>query len=1561
MSAFLLILVQCLLSSTSSERIGYGTTNIALLKPAYQSGVGYGGGPEHAVDGGTSGTFTDGSCTHTTSPAEDDPWWYVDLEEAFEIDRVVIFNRQDCCSNRINPFNLHIGDNSDVTANPKVGGDWSFSSGQAQLIIPVNGTRGRYVGISAPGSSRVLTLCEVQVFVVQITNLALRQPAYQSSVSWNGPPGLAVDGGRGGAYHDGSCTHTDTEDSPWWYVDLGGTQEVDYITIFNRLDCCSDRINYFNVHIGDNRDVAANPKVGGDWTFAQGEAEKTIQVNGAKGRYVGIILPGSNRVLALCEVEVYGMWRCPDVLPTPGNDDHKCPDVDSTLTSWNPGHDPTAQVVVGGGQNFLLQSSATFYSLEIKDGGRVVFADLGSTSDAEIVLRARDVTVGEGGEFHIGSETCPYQGKATVSLYGRSDDNVNSTKQFLVTSGGTLEIHGQRKVAWTQLTQTVPQGGLPKGPYSWDSTLDGRQRGINVRVIDEISAAVVDSANFDTSLNEENSRSLATFIDKVPPGRIVALAVMEKAAAHLEASAKDKIRELGSVEVDSLGAWEPWAFVGVKGDPGAAVEERLPHTDSQSTGTASVTATFKAFFGDFDVIATSAWAGGQAQCTFSVGRHGDGYVINLKDDVSSWQPGDHIVLASTDYNMEQAEEFQLLPCPECSGHQVKISGEIGYMHFGEISDEVDLRGEVGLLTRNIKFQGEVEDSCYGDNRCQFFDFDTYGGHLKILKNFKNVHLSGIEFTRMGQQILGRYPVHFHMTGDVDEVGCYSRPTYVRELSIHHCFSRCVTIHGTNGLLVKDTVGYETLGHCYFIEDGAEQRNVLDHNLGLLTRYGTLLPTDRDENMCRNILDGVYGDYIPHVYADCMMLTTFWISHPNNDLINNAAAGTEGVGIWYLFHREPTGLSAGSLPPHQSSQSPMGRFYNNRAHSNGHGLMIESGVKTTPATASSPSEFLSKLGGRYRPHQNSDLLQPRVPAMLVGYTAFKNHGWGAWVRGGDIWLDKSAFVDNENGLVMASEGIFPNDIGSSQQVWNSIFIGESENVGTKTGSRAWGMGGVKPVERTWPGSTASQLRGVNVYDGPIFMDSCTFKRYAKVPEANRYSSAIGFAQMNPFQNTPKNNITRSKFDNVQSRMFLGAAGLSGFGQHDRDGDKTNILHDLDGSLTGYPDSYIVGPDNYLVRNPGCVEKPDWIGYVCRGDYASLYISANHERNQMSMYRDEYPDTPVTLKTPYSSTFYMPVVMLDKSYTVHWDGQAPEQLTIHLINFDSDDWVRVGFCYPPGTTFQVTYQLHMQVPSAIMLEEDVSPVSSLTEIDSGDGKLFYFEESTGLLFLKVRANYDREGHDYCSHMGCEKIIISATMTSDAVSDCTAAAYPKYSLTPTETVPMSSFQSLVNDCTGCGAPEPIVFDEGKTFVEVTVVSAGSQEMQQGHGSFIQIDGVQFDNHHHSNLVISVDALSGSVTHEMAFHSGAELAMATFIRHFIPQNSIVLVAAADASSLHDQECLSALKEIGAQGLDNTDLSGMFAMVGFKGTFWPSWIQQFNLPSDQGPAQIYTKIPLMG
>ncbi|XP_078656658.1 cell surface hyaluronidase CEMIP2-like [Branchiostoma floridae x Branchiostoma belcheri] len=1246
-----------------------------------------------------------------------------------------------------------------------------------------------------------------------------------------------------------------------------------------------------------------------------------------------------------------------------------CPDADPTLTPWNPGQDWTARVVVGRGENYLLQSSAAFYSLEIKDGGRVVFADPGPSSTTEITLSSREITVSADGEFHIGSETCPYQGRATVTLYGRSDDRDNN-KQFLVAAGGTLEVHGRRKLGWTQLTQTVPAGGLPKGPYFWDSAPDW-PRGIHVRVFDEISGMHVSTDRFDTQVSRDESLRLAAFIDQVPAGKVVALALVNTANGNLEETAKQKIRELGSVEVDSLARRQPWALVSVKGDPSLAVEQKLPYVDDQTTGTATAAVTLQAFFGSYVVTATSEWLGGSPRCTFTVaGNNGHEFIINLKDDVSSWQPGDVIVLASTDYDMEEAEEFTLLPCQECSGRQVKINGQARYNHFGEVTDDVDLRGEVGLLTRNVKFQGRMEDSCYGDNFCQFFDYDTYGGHLKVLAGFKNVHLSGAEFTRMGQQRkAGSYPVHFHMAGDVDEAGGYSRPAYARDLSIHHCFSRCVTIHGTHGLMVQDTVGYDTLGHCYFLEDGNEQRNVLDHNLGLVTRPGTLLPSDRDADMCRGLTGAVYGDYTPNPGKECKGVSTFWIAHPNNVLTNNSAAGSAEVGIWYIFHDSPTGLSAGSLPNKQAERTPLGRFYNNRVHSNAkRGFMIDDRVKTTPASARAPQEYLSlgAPGQGYFPHQNADLRQPREPAMIEGLIAYKNLN-GEWCRGGDIWHDKCAYVDNGVGLTMASSGFFPKDVGGTQQIWNSVFIGESANVGTVTGAKAWGMGGVTAVERSFPDTTVFPMRGLDYYDGPSIARSCTFKKYASAPEYNRYSSAIGWRLTNDWHMTPKNNATGLKFEDVQTRVFTTGENIP-YMSNDRDGDKNQIFHDLDGSVTGYPDTYVAGQENYLVKNPGCVDKPEWRASICSGQFAQvLFVAKPAMPRTMTIVRDAYPDQPMTMAgaRELPTKFYQPVLTLQQSYTVHWNTRAPGEVTIYLFNFDSGEWVRLGLCYPPGTTFDIKYQHELRLNKKITYEEDLSAVSSLADVEAGSGKLFYFEQSTGLLFLKARAHEVRGGDDYCSDAGCERIVITATMTGQGASDCRAAAYPKYSLAP-QPVPMPSYMSIIQDCSGCGAQDPIIFDAALRFLEVTVVSAGWEELQLGHRPYIQIDGARYDHTVRGYLVLGVDAMSGTVTHRATFNTHSsntdiDLRMASFIRNDIPLNSIVVVTVRDRSSRFARECLLALREIGAAEPVATDDKGNFAMVGFKGNVFPSWIQQVNLPSTQGPAQIYTKIPLMG
>eukprot|EP01052_Picozoa_sp_SAG31_P034060 SAG31_NODE_3925_length_3746_cov_2.099260_3_plen_247_part_00 len=51
----------------------------------------------------------------------------------------------------------------------------------------------------------------------------------------------AVDGGEGGNFFDGSCTHTQAN-SAWWQVDLGASFPITHVDIYHRTDCCEDRL-----------------------------------------------------------------------------------------------------------------------------------------------------------------------------------------------------------------------------------------------------------------------------------------------------------------------------------------------------------------------------------------------------------------------------------------------------------------------------------------------------------------------------------------------------------------------------------------------------------------------------------------------------------------------------------------------------------------------------------------------------------------------------------------------------------------------------------------------------------------------------------------------------------------------------------------------------------------------------------------------------------------------------------------------------------------------------------------------------------------------------------------------------------------------------------------------------------------------------------------------------------------------------------------------------------------------------------------------------------------------
>ncbi|XP_075063891.1 cell surface hyaluronidase CEMIP2-like isoform X1 [Mixophyes fleayi] len=1247
----------------------------------------------------------------------------------------------------------------------------------------------------------------------------------------------------------------------------------------------------------------------------------------------------------------------------------RCPDKKPYLIPWHPGHDARRSAVIGGGVALRLESSATFHSLLIQDGGSLVFAD----NQIPLTLRTQYILIRNGGSLHIGSAQCPYNSNATISLYGKStegDDIEDFGKKFIgVDRGGTLELHGRRPLSWTLLDATIYPGGLPYGSYKWEKHWSSR--GINIRIIDPETGQVQAADRFDTHMFLEEGKRLKDFLSNQSPGKVVAAAVGDSAAKSLTPDVRKYLREaLNSRYIYHLGYRQPWALVGVLGEGLLKVsEDRKQYESNGTTGLAIATKEFQTYGGlYFTVTAYSGWIKGVPRNGFQVAVS-RGIVLTLADDVTSWLPSNRIVVASTDYSMQQAEEFNLLHCPECKNNQVKIDGTPLFLHIGQVIDGIDMRAEVGLLTRNILIKGEMEDSCYGHNHCQFFSYDTFGGQIKIQRHFTSVHLSGLELTSMGQQLLGSYPVHFHMTGVLDEEGGYNPPTYVDNLAIHHCFSRCVAIHGTDGLLVKDTIGYDTLGHCFFLEDGVEQRNTFYHNLGLVTKAGTILPTDRNEAMCLAMREHVYGDYVPVPSTDCMAVSTFWISNPNNNLIGNAAGGAQDVGIWFIFHRIPSGLSEGHYPEGHSEFTPLGIFHNNRVHSNFKaGLFIGKGVKTTVANAENPREYLTVDNARFRPHQDSDPAKPRVPALIDGLIAFKNNDHGAWARGGDIVFRNSGFSDNGIGLTLASDGTFPTDEGSSLEITDSIFVGESENVGSQGGQNIyWGRGG-SGEQRSLPKNKTFPIRGFQIYDGPVRLFRCTFKKF--LPTGERPSSAIGFPLKNSWQITPQNNLSLVRMErSVGLKVFFGRAG-QWFGPNDYDGDKSSIFHDLDGSLTGYPDTFVGRADNFVLRHPGCLTVPRWNGVICAGRYAQLYIQARRPENlTILVARAAYPSNPLRLVgvnkgAPYQQ--YQPVVMLEQPYTIRWEGQSPREVILYPINFNRGDWLQIALCYPQSAVFQVTADVYERHTGKVHSVRHYSMTPSIHQALNKSGvRLYHFSKESGYLFLHLQAHEARKGHSYCSQHGCERIKITAHFHPYDSNKCIPKPFPD-GASIVQHSKLTVSQRIALPCTQCGAPQVAISSVPSVkYTKIQVHSVRREDVLTGMKSaFIKVDEEAFMFKRRGLFFLVLDACSGTVVSKRHFEMINDLsttkAMSSYIQTSMKQRSVVLICSRDILETAPISEMSIFIKLGSAKPIELHKKGSFAMVGYKGLSTPSWIKIINNSAEKRSSSMHLYLPLM-
>lgn len=93
--------------SLAEVQVFSAEANVALKKTAKQSSTGYDAPAALAVDGNTNGHFFEAkSTTHTNQ--DQDPWWEVDLGKLIDVDKVVVWNRNDSAGigQRLNGFRI---------------------------------------------------------------------------------------------------------------------------------------------------------------------------------------------------------------------------------------------------------------------------------------------------------------------------------------------------------------------------------------------------------------------------------------------------------------------------------------------------------------------------------------------------------------------------------------------------------------------------------------------------------------------------------------------------------------------------------------------------------------------------------------------------------------------------------------------------------------------------------------------------------------------------------------------------------------------------------------------------------------------------------------------------------------------------------------------------------------------------------------------------------------------------------------------------------------------------------------------------------------------------------------------------------------------------------------------------------------------------------------------------------------------------------------------------------------------------------------------------------------
>jgi hypothetical protein len=544
-------------------------------------------------------------------------------------------------------------------------------------------------------------------------------------------------------------------------------------------------------------------------------------------------------------------------------------------------------------------------------------------------------------------------------------------------------------------------------------------------------------------------------------------------------------------------------------------------------------------------------------------------------NASQWKTGDEIILASTDYDPRQAERRTIAAI---SGNTITLDKKLDYMHFGKITFDIDERGEVGLLTRNIKVQASADAE-------QSF----MGGHIMAMVTSK-LFVEGVELNRMGQNLeLARYPIHWHLVGE-------GKGQYIRNAAIHDTYNRCVTVHGTNNLQVENNVTYNNVGHCFFLEDGIETGNAFIHNLAIQTKCHT-------SNACDPTNLGPFGaasdglnfkttgqDSKDVLIPSDNTVSTYWITNPDNIYRDNVAAGSDSTGFWLAFPEHPTGafqdtdLSKATWP----RRTKLREFTGNVAHSNFDGFMGDRAPRADGHFA---------VGGYVALVNPADANSAQAENVIEDFTSYKNRNSGIWARG-ELRLYKNLkMADNGIGFTQASGNAGRSAYTS--RVFDSLFVGETENIGNPKADVEKAAGRSLP----FPEVADFPIRAYEFYDYHHELDNDTFVNYQD--NATRKTGAISYLLFTSFGMSSNNTVQRAKFINAKPVYFPPIDNRWSNDDYGNTIYKTSVFNDKDGTITGVANSYIVNITGIDV-DEACEVKADWNAAVCKGDIGRMTV-------------------------------------------------------------------------------------------------------------------------------------------------------------------------------------------------------------------------------------------------------------------------------------------------------------------------------------------------------------------